>query len=256
MLLKPPKKRLTIMVGEPRQINITLVGLGGTGSFLALHLARLAYTSRTLINLRFIDFDIVEAKNVGRQYFCPADIRHYKAETLAKRMNRAYGMGITYALCRFDADLLPEVRPDSFDLVIGAVDNHFARRAIAKTVEQKYGHLWWLDCGNHHSSGQVLLGNSTGLKLSQLGYCKALPHPAIQSPDLLEAEEEEKEPESCADLVARQQQSLNVNSFIAGLAAEYVRELTQNKLSKYATYFDLAYGNMRSEHIARSESLN
>lgn len=253
MLLKP-RKRLTVMVGEPRQINITLVGVGGTGSFLALHLARLAYTSRTLINLRFIDFDIVEAQNIGRQYFCPADIRHYKAETLAKRMDRAYGMEITYALARFDADLLPPPRHDTFDLVIGAVDNHFARRAIARAVEQKFGRLWWLDCGNHHSSGQVLLGNDRSIKVSQLGYCTALPHPAIQSPDLLEAEEEEKEPESCAELIARQQQSLNVNSFIAGLAAEYVRELIQNKLSKYATYFDLEFGNMRSEYV--TDSLN
>jgi len=44
------EKRYTLQVGNPEHVEIVLVGCGGTGSFLALHLARLAAGRATTRN--------------------------------------------------------------------------------------------------------------------------------------------------------------------------------------------------------------
>ena len=55
---------------------ILLVGVGGTGSFVAHILAQLACWAKTAnidMRLYFIDPDIVEQRNLVRQNFCPTD---------------------------------------------------------------------------------------------------------------------------------------------------------------------------------------
>ena len=65
-----PERRLALMLGTPECVHVTLVGTGGTGSFLARSLGQLAWAARqdgVEINLTFVDPDEVEARNVGRQ---------------------------------------------------------------------------------------------------------------------------------------------------------------------------------------------
>lgn len=149
------KRRHRIQIGNPGGFNITLVGCGGTGSFLAPHLARLAYHAAqrygTVIQLRFIDPDQVEPKNIGRQNFCPAEIGANKARALATRYNLAFGLDIEFDSQPIDvASILYGY--SWFNLVVGAVDNAAARQEICEDVIAASGKMWWLDCGNHEQS--------------------------------------------------------------------------------------------------------
>jgi PRTRC genetic system ThiF family protein len=252
------------MIGNPPEILVMLVGCGGTGSFYALHLARIAYhvkhTQGINIKALFIDHDKVEAKNVGRQNFCPAEIGHYKAQTLANRYNRAFGLEIEAWCLPYTYELFDQkiAKPHYFDkngfaLIVGAVDNYQARVEINKTLPISLQALWWLDAGNHEHSGQVLLGNSLVHKkpeISFMHYCSALPAPSIQSPDLLKPPLDDLGDLSCADLVAQDTQSLLINQAMAGHLATYtMRLLISRDLDRYATYVDLETGTTRSLFI-------
>lgn len=73
-----------------------VVGVGGTGGFLVPHLARyiasLPYSKYCVIVL--IDGDTVEDKNIIRQNFIRSDIGKNKAEVLAERYGKAFGLPI------------------------------------------------------------------------------------------------------------------------------------------------------------------
>jgi PRTRC genetic system ThiF family protein len=251
------QKRYRLQTADPRYAHIVLVGCGGTGSFLALHLARLAYHARDRydmdLRLTFIDPDTVEHRNLGRQNFAPAEVGHNKARALAWRYNRAFGLDIR-AVGDVFGDRRFEFGYRTWHLIVGAVDNAAARRSIA---DGRLWHAtdknWWLDCGNEEHAGQVLLGNRHGLKapaISKLGFCDGLPLPSVQAPDLLEAPEAGEDPESCAELTLADAQSLMVNQAMATYAAQYVyRMLITRDLDIYATYIDLRTGGARSEPI-------
>lgn len=250
------RERHRVMVGTPERYNVFLVGCGGTGSFLALHLARMAYHARERyhrdVRLTFIDPDVVEGKNIGRQNFAPAEVGQGKAHVLAFRYGVAFGLRIEFAARRFESKML-NVLP-GWTLVVGAVDNVAARRELARGARFHGGRdLWWLDCGNHEHAGQVLLGNQDveGPVIDELGVCTGLPLPSVQHPELVEAGELRMEdggsPESCADLALRDVQGLMVNQAVATFAAQYVYRLViTGDLDVYATYFDLRVGSARS----------
>src|SRR5436305_7506314 len=81
---------------QTQRIALYLVGTGGTGSYLARHVARLAWILqsqyRKTVSVTFIDPDYVEATNVLRQDFCQAEIGLPKARALALRYTAAYGI--------------------------------------------------------------------------------------------------------------------------------------------------------------------
>ena len=76
---------MTLYTFDPRQMirQIVVVGLGGTGSHVARNLARLLYHRRenrqSVPDMLFVDPDIVESSNLGRQLFAPADLNQSKA---------------------------------------------------------------------------------------------------------------------------------------------------------------------------------
>jgi tRNA A37 threonylcarbamoyladenosine dehydratase len=76
-----------LAIGNSKELNLILVGCGGTGSWLAPSVVRAAKVLTEKIsvkvNVTFIDPDLVEEKNVYRQNFCLAEIGANKAETLA-----------------------------------------------------------------------------------------------------------------------------------------------------------------------------
>jgi PRTRC genetic system ThiF family protein len=260
------ERHYPIMIGNPPRILVILVGCGGTGSFYALHLARIAYhiklTQDIKLDILFVDHDKVEHKNVGRQNFCPAEIGTYKAQTLATRYNRAYGLDIEawnlpYTFQLFNDQVAPHYNYDQhgFALIVGAVDNHKARLEIHRTVEETRPSLWWLDAGNHEHSGQVALGNSVHVdrpQISFMQFCSELPAPSIQEPGLLKPPLEDLGYLSCADLVTQDTQSLLINQSMAGhLACYTMRLLITRDLDRYATYVDLETGTARSLFITK-----
>jgi PRTRC genetic system ThiF family protein len=245
-------------------VTLALVGCGGTGSWLAPSLARiarlLAEKFHKEVALYFIDPDRVEAKNVYRQNFCEAEVGRFKADALAFRYGLAWGVEISAPIQPFERTIFNgSVRDDALKVVVGCVDNAAARRNIEAAVTgagQKQARYWWLDCGNHQSAGQIVLG--CGVKRPQkpfelAGYCSWLPLPTIHHPELLRVDQGEKSIDqelSCADLALQDSQGLAINQRIAAEASDYlVRLLITKDLQKYATYIDLASGSARSKYI-------
>jgi len=267
------EKRYRIEIGELTSATVMLVGCGGTGSFAALHLARLAWAAgqRGLdIQLIFVDPDRVEAKNVGRQNFCPAEIGRAKAETLASRFGLAFGLKVEAEVGLFRPEMIYESRRryDEHLLLVGAVDTVQARHTIHVGMEKDIessrpcAFTWWLDAGNDEHSGQVLLGNRIKPKplISPLGVCTGLPIPGVQEPGLVAVGDRGQGPGesgkelSCAELMALEAQSLMINQAMAGWVGVYsYRLLLGRDLDLMATYVDQLSGTVRSKAITGGE---
>ena len=263
-----------IIVSQHKHVEFVLVGAGGTGGFLISAISRLmkeieATTTKTTA-CTIIDPDIVEEKNIPRQNFQPGDIGLPKAEVLAARYSLAMGCDIS-AISQPFTPIMAKARWRSLIIIIGCVDNAAARQEIASCLNSGDSayylpDVWWLDCGNHRSSGQVLLGSSNCFQFKQAfdnpskpHFCKVLPSPIVLHPELLEALPEEKQstPLSCAELVARNQQSLFVNQHVAAIASDYLLALTlTGGLKKFATYFNANSGSSRSLYTAPSTLAN
>ena len=234
-------------------INMMLIGCGGTGSALAPSLARIAFHGRRKgfhFHIIFVDPDVVEEKNVGRQRFTPgAEIGLPKANCLATRLNLAFGLDITAIAAPFSAELLTYF-PDipryhtARTLLIGAVDNNAARQTIHNALTHHQGRLWALDCGNARYNGHIAIGNLSDLsKLSldeRIGLVNGIPSPYLQEPLLLQADPEPEQPTSCAELAQAEEQSIMVNEMVAAIAGGYVDQFAlQGQLSWLRTAFTL-----------------
>ncbi len=257
-----------LIVPAFNHVEFILVGAGGTGGFLISAIARLMKeiesTTNKTTRCTIIDHDLIEQKNIPRQNFHPGDMGLPKAQVLAARYALAFGIRIN-ALCqRFNAKTIQRSW-HSLNVIIGCVDNAVARQEINECLCLSQEHnrplnTWWLDCGNHRASGQVLLGSSNCFEskkafnnYAQPTFCIHLPSPALLHPELLEVQLEELEttPLSCAELLARNQQNLFVNQQVAAIASEYLLALTlTGGLRKFATYFDSNSGSARSLYIS------
>ena len=237
-----PTKQYRLDIGHPDRIVILLVGAGGTGSWVAHILAQLAVWAKGAgidLRLYFVDHDHVEQKNLVRQNFCPAEIGSPKSFSLAWRYTAAFGLTITPLVEQFSAALLERYKPayspqGTLTLVIGAVDNVCARRAIAEAITAKLKQnpggqhkYFWLDAGNERFSGQILIGNSLDPEplLSPLGYCIGLPLPHLQEPSLLMDRDRPPVDLSCADLNLLGEQSAMINRAIATWIGLYLYRL-------------------------------
>ena len=251
----------TLMLPVYDRLRLVLVGCGGTGSWLAPSVARIARLQRDQgreVEVIFFDHDEVEPKNIPRQNFCDAELGRNKAVTLAARFSAAWGVEISAIPRRFNEDNFhPEY--ESLTLLIGCVDNAAARKEMNKAAD--WSGACWLDCGNEESSGQVVVGSETdagdleGAFTPSCKICKKLPAPSLVAPDLLEARPEELAASkvSCAEIAVANAQSLAVNQMVASVATDYLLRLLTGGLKRFATYFDLESGSMRSRYITVNE---
>ena len=98
-----------------KTVEFWLVGAGGTGSFMAMNLARLAFelTERgKTASITIVDPDRVETGNIPRSNFCFAEIGANKAETLAGRVSRAWGIEVGFVKEGFRPELLQNKNDD------------------------------------------------------------------------------------------------------------------------------------------------
>lgn len=258
-----------LLLKDYSHLHLWLVGCGGTGSYVAESLARLAYVFKQVgenVNITFVDPDIVEGKNLGRQRFCQSELGLNKATTLALRYNLTWGLEISAIPDYFDPKLVKSYWNDLV-IIIGCVDNSAARRSLGKTLENnrhaEIPRIWYLDAGNNFDSGQILLGSHNSLeeltphldKFKKIGIMGALPSPVLQCPNLIELRPEElgNTHLSCAELANLNAQSLTINQTIASIVTDYLFRLTLTKdLRKFATFLNLKSGSMRSEFISCS----
>jgi PRTRC genetic system ThiF family protein len=262
----PPAQRTTVV----------LVGCGGTGSWLAPALARLARIGQETgksISLVFVDPDVVEEKNIYRQNFCRAEIGANKAQALAARYAMAWGVEIGSAAARF-GEMQESIERSAYEgvtVICGCVDGAGGRKEIAAFAESwSRGTRVWVDSGNEQTSGQVLAGCSDGAKAEALvlpGFCAWLPLPSEQAPELISSPtayphpgplpfrargEEQELALSCAEMAMRGAQGLTINQVMAAIMADYIfRIVLTHDLRRYATRIDLASGVMTSEYITR-----
>ncbi len=272
-----------VALGPRGTLRLYLIGCGGTGSWLAPHVVRLARFLREAHAMNgqvtFIDPHVVEPKNVYRQNFSNAEIGAHKAETLALRLGPAWGVEIGVHVARFDPKMVEHQYGD-IALLIGCVDNAAARQTIADALNHSGGgwnngaysndapplpQLWWLDAGNGENTGQVLLGSTSSAKTLRYAfpfypdssYCVHLPAPHLQHPDLLETRPDaSKIPAassnvSCAQMVWAGDQSPSINSMVANIASSYLWRMFTDKrgLTSFATYCNLEAMSVRSRYI-------
>lgn len=256
----------TLLLPVTERWRFILVGCGGTGSWLAPSVVRIAHVLQEQgkeAAVWFVDPDHVESKNIPRQNFCQAELGLNKAATLAFRYGAAWGVGVNAIGKAFDLGMF---RNDwqAVTVVIGAVDNAAARQALGKMIGFNSANdahrVWWLDCGNTESAGQVLFGSCATRAQMKHAFpgrkiCGKLPGPAMVAPDLLNARPEEKIASklSCAEIQLANAQSLAVNQQVAAIASDYLVRITHGGLKKFGTWFDLESGASRSRYITQEE---
>ncbi|MDB9441483.1 ThiF family adenylyltransferase [Sphaerospermopsis kisseleviana CS-549] len=260
------------MLPAHNHVEFIIVGAGGTGGFLVPSVARLMLeieaNSNKTTSCIVVDPDIIEPKNIPRQNFQQSEVGLYKAEVLAARYSLGLGVQIralakpAEGIAKPFTKKIVSTKWRKLTVVIGCVDNAAARAEISSCLDQNYSgslpQIWWLDCGNHavSSSGQVVLGSTNQFtleaafdNLQKPNFCFNLPSPSRQHPELLTPlpEESNSTSLSCAEIQARNRQSLFVNQQVAVIAAEYLLALTlTGSLRKFASYFHNTTGSCRS----------
>jgi PRTRC genetic system ThiF family protein len=242
--------------------QITVAGVGGTGSQVARNVARILFDMRRRQmhhpRLLLVDPDIIEPGNVGRQAAVSgADAGAFKAETLARRFNYAYGLDVSWANEAYQPE---EHTIPQQTLLVGCVDNHLARRALASTRN-----VVFLDSGNHHDAGQVLLSTGADRKTTltalesaeKSGATAHLPALDLTFPALLEppAEEEPEDALTCEGRV-EQGQHLLVNDLVATVCAGYIyRLLHRQSVTSFLAFCDLETLAVRPIPLSRDNLL-
>lgn len=270
-----------VLPKEFNKLKVFIIGGGGTGSYAAMAIARLAFELQRIgkkVEITIIDPDRVESGNIPRSNFCAAEIGRYKAQTLATRITLAWGLEIAHI--NEELDYEKHIKPGGngykeLTILVGCVDNHLARREIHRILQESSRYrshdvpeIWWIDGGNGKSSGQVLIGSSVKKDKPENYFttstiCKKLPAPSVIHPELLENQELPKKREnvetlSCPELVRLGEQSLNINQRVAVEIAEMLTELLLvSNLRRFATYFDQTSGTSHSlyctpEHIEKA----
>lgn len=235
------EKRYRVMIPDFNMVQIVVVGVGGTGSAVAIDLARLAYhceQNGLPVIMQLIDGDTVEPKNVGRQQFSEFEVGENKATSMARRLNLWLGLDVLGTPKMFTGKtslIFKDGYLKPLRVIVGAVDNHKARRAIANCL-QRAG-AWWVDTGNGEFKGQVLVGNypHDGIQVTEeLGLVNGLPSPSKQMPELLEGEAQLViQHEDCALRILRDEQSININRLMATYAAQVVYDMVIKRELNY-----------------------
>jgi tRNA A37 threonylcarbamoyladenosine dehydratase len=110
-----------------------IIGSGGTGSSVATMISRMYSNSK----IHIIDGDKVEKSNVERQAFQQHDIKKFKAESLAIKLNSAGNpTNEHYFINKYldNPDIINDIiRKTNYGdqvFIIGCVDNHPARMIL------------------------------------------------------------------------------------------------------------------------------
>ncbi len=233
--------------------KVLVVGCGGTGGYVAEGLCRLLTGSD--IPLVLIDHDRVEPHNLLRQHFFATDVGKFKSQALAERLARQFGRPVGYSVYPYDSDLIDReygagmARRMAQGIIIGCVDNAAARRSIASDFQ--FGN-WWIDAGNSHSSGQVLIGNVSCAEHMREAFEETyqevdrLPMPSLQLPSLLAPPTvAATTPTDCAEEVAAEVQNPVINQAMAMLVLQFMHRFLTGKLTWMGAYIDLETGTLQ-----------
>ena len=232
----------SLLLPVTKGIRLVMIGCGGTGSWLAPHIVRIARLLQEAreqqVSVVLWDHDYVERKNIFRQNFCEAEIGINKAVALSQRYGHAWGVPIAAIDKPFDKsiatrnDFVPSYNDQRTTVFVTCVDNNAARREVAKMCED--WPIWWVDTGNRKTSGQVSVGrNLNQSEPSPLRFPSQttwLPMPTQQFPEILAGKEQIRQADdysnlSCADLAIVDEQGLSINHAVASAAATLLMKM-------------------------------
>ncbi len=230
-----------------KQVEVVLVGCGGTGSAIAaglvhLHQAMLAFGHPRGLHVTLVDGDRISRANCVRQPFSENEVGFYKAEVLATRINLFWGLS-------WDADIqfLDQSwrSPHNIDIIISCVDTRKARKLITESAAYGRAH-YWLDLGNNAETGQFVLGQPPTSPATDAEV--QLPNVADLFPEIIDAKLDAKDKlPSCSALEALESQSPFVNQTLAYQAlAMLARLFRYGKLTYHGAFANLATGRVSS----------
>lgn len=217
-------------------VNVTVVGVGGTGSIVLSLLAQMNYLLRALsagssqLSVTAYDSDTVSPFNLGRQNFYPHDLNRHKSEVIIERLNQGFGT-------RWQASTR-NYTPSSYqrhDVLLTCVDNIATRMAIGETFKAVECDSLWGDCGNDHTSGQVIFGH-----LGKPINSGKLPNWFDLYGERMDSVTESVT-DSCSHEQALSKQDFGVNHQSALLLVQPLWQLLRHgKLRQSGAYFDVA----------------
>lgn len=114
---------------EKQRINIQVIGAGSTGSFLSLTLAKMGFN-----NIKVIDYDTVEEKNIPNQFFRMSDVGKLKIDALQEIILDFTGTKIKTENVKIDDKYNFDV--DLNTLVIFCLDNIEGRQLIYDKLKE------------------------------------------------------------------------------------------------------------------------
>lgn len=224
-----------------KTVNITVIGAGGTGSYLLSYLAQINYLLRMVggedipLHVTVYDPDTVSETNVGRQNFWPMDIGLHKADVLVDRINAGFG---TAWESRPHAHNMENIGYDT-DIVMTCLDSAKARHTLGKN-HTHYGssHTLWIDGGNGAKTGQVIMGHLN------YGAKERIPNLYDLYGDMLLDSPEHNAP-SCSHAESIRRQDFGVNHTTAFYMANLVWQLLRHgKVNYQGGFFDLSLGEL------------
>ena len=232
---------------------IAIIGVGGTGGFVAESLCRLLTGRKATVTL--VDHDRVEPHNLLRQNFGPADVGRFKSEALAERLSKQFDRVIGYSTqplaipeISYYGNQTPGLPRYGNYLMIGCTDNAAARNAMNEILPDST-HAWLIDSGNDTDWGQILIGNVSSLRFSEKeafrdDTCYYLPAPLLQRPDLMTAVSTAPPDVDCAAALDLTDQDPTINQFMAAMITSVVRKMFAGTCPFMSLYLDLGAGTM------------
>lgn len=263
---------------------IVQVGVGGTGGYLAQHIAQLLGTSGKKASYVIADPDVIEEKNLRNQMFLKSEVGLKKADVIARRYSAAYGIDIgvysdSYVESPKQLKSLFSMEYMTYEsysthklflpIIVGCVDNHYTRHVIYDLFrEMKTG--IWIDVGNESTvvpSDWRTRPKSQWSEEELEAYCKSgwsgqvvtgvhlnlFRQDSIAELDQIEMDEDTLRPSelSCAELSASEPQRLIVNKFAALAVANILTEIIEeHSISSHITFFHAKKGYMRSIEVS------
>ncbi|MDY6938401.1 MAG: ThiF family adenylyltransferase [Cyanobacteriota bacterium] len=116
--------RTPALMEKLRQVAVTICGAGALGANLTENLARSGFG-----NLKVIDRDRIEERNLSTQPYYRSDIGAFKAKILANHLYRALGTKITIEAKELTADNIEKLLENS-QIVIDTFDNSPSRQMV------------------------------------------------------------------------------------------------------------------------------
>lgn len=227
------------LMSPTHPVTITLIGCGGTGSFIISRLARLDFALRQLdhpgLHVHVFDGDIVEPHNVGRQNFTSNEIGKFKATTMVEKVNMAFGLD-------WEATNII-VNPKNLcasNIIITAVDDARFRMQLDKGFKATFPSgrayqtpYYWLDCGNGKDFGQIILSTIRDIKqpvesdYDLIGKLKSVVdiYGDLENFDNIEVQGIE----SCSFRESLEKQDLFINDIISTAACDLLMKLLRFK---------------------------